>query len=145
MRTFYVSLHVEKADEALHGAHPAWVRPEYGAKSEPGLVRTYLIKENVYFLKDWLKSGFGEKYLRARDVGSRWDQIVLPTAALLHHGKLWVYSDEAAARRAFERTANDEPSRDRSGRILIAVQAFTVRDAAKAALQSRGVTLLSTI
>lgn len=86
MRTFYVSLHVEKADEALHGSHPAWVRPEYGAKSEPGLVRTYLIEENVYFLKDWLKSGFGEKYLRARDVGSRWDQIVLPTAALLHHG-----------------------------------------------------------
>jgi hypothetical protein len=110
MRTFYVALHLEKPDEPLHGAHPAQVRPEGVSMREPGpgLARSYLIEEDVYLSKEWQKTKLGEKHIKARDVGSRWERMNLPGANFLHHGNLWVFTDEATARKIFDGTSSDE-------------------------------------
>jgi hypothetical protein len=140
MRTFYVTLHLEKPDESLHGAHPARVRPEVVSTREPGpgLARSYLIEEDVYLSKEWQKTKLGEKHIKARDVGSRWERINLPRANFLHHGSLWVFTDEAMARKTFDGTSNEEWSRRKGVRKLMVVRAFTVHGAAKAALQGKG-------
>ena len=100
MRTFYVALHLEKPDEPLRGARPAWVRPEGVSTREPGpgLVRSYLIEEDLYLSKDWLKTKLGEKHIKARDVESRWEQMILPRVSLLHHGHLCVFTDVTTQR-----------------------------------------------
>jgi hypothetical protein len=139
MRTFYVTLHLEKPDEPLHGAHAARVRPEEVSRQPvPGLARSYVIEEDVYLSKEWQKTKLGEKHIKARDVGSRWERMNLPRANFLHHGNLWVFTDEATARKTFDGTSGDEWSRGKGVRKLMVVRAVTVLGAAQAALQGKG-------